>query len=91
VQPLQSFSMGVLAEIIRRQPSSKERTAFAWQMAVGSSLARVTVVDLADRVLTVRAIDPRWATEIERARAIILPRLQHLLGPDAVASIVTRS
>ena len=37
---------GVLAEIVRRQPASKERTAFAWQLAVGPALARATTVEL---------------------------------------------
>ena len=85
--PLQSFSQGVLAEVIRRQPPSKARTAFAWQLAVGPSLARVTTVDQTGRVLTVRAADPRWTVEIERAREVILSRLQELLGPDSVTHI----
>ena len=51
--PLQSFSSGVLAEIVRRQPASKERTTFAWQLAVGPALARATTVELTDGVLMV--------------------------------------
>ena len=85
--PIQNFASGVLAEIVRRQPASKERTAFAWQLAVGPALARVTTVELAEGVLTVRALDRRWIREIRRATDTILPRLQHLLGADAVARI----
>ena len=81
--PLQNFATGVLAEIIRRQPPSPARTAFAWQLAVGPALARSTTVDADGSVLTVRARDPRWVTEIERARDTILPRMQHLLGARA--------
>ncbi len=44
--PIQRFSSGVIAEIIRRQPSSPARTALAWQLAVGSALARATTVEL---------------------------------------------
>jgi hypothetical protein len=87
VLPLQSFAQGVVADAIRRQPASAARTTFAWQLAVGTSLARVTSVDLRGRTLVVRAADPRWTVEIERARGAILSRLQHLLGPGAVTDI----
>lgn len=82
--PIQSFSSGVLAEIIRRQPASKERDAFAWQLAVGPKLARSARVELADGVLRIRARDARWAKELERAASTILQRMQYMLGPDAV-------
>ena len=62
----------------------------AWQVAVGAALARATTVRLADGVLTVRAADPRWVTEIEAARDTVLRRLQDLLGPDAVEVGVDR-
>lgn len=89
--PIQNFSTSVIAEIVRRQPASKERTGFAWQLAVGQALARVTTVDLADGVLSVRAIDRRWLLEIERAREAVLQKMQHLLGRDEVAHIMTRT
>jgi hypothetical protein len=85
--PVQNFSSGVLAEILRRQPASKERTQLAWQLAVGPALARVTTADLAGGVLTVRAADARWIPEIERARVAILQKMQHLLGPAEVTRI----
>lgn len=87
--PLQSFSSGVLAEIVRRQPASKERTNFAWQLAVGQALARATTVELREGVLTVRAVDRRWIQEIDRARGAIIHKLQHILGPDQVRRIDT--
>ena len=89
--PLQNFSTGVLAEMIRRQPPSPARTTFAWQVAVGPALARSTTVTLLDAVLTARARDPRWAMEIERSADTILRRLQHLLGPAAVTRIEVSS
>ena len=89
--PLQSFSSGVLAEIVRRQPASKERTNFAWQLAVGQALARATTVELRDGVLTVRAVDRRWIQEIERAPDTVTLKMQHLLGKDQVSRLVTRS
>jgi predicted nucleic acid-binding Zn ribbon protein len=87
--PLQSFSSGVLAEIVRRQPASKDRTNFAWQLAVGQALARVTTVELKDNVLSVRAVDRRWIKEIERARDSVKQKMQYLLGGQ-VLQIVTR-
>lgn len=85
--PLHHFGTSVLAEVIRRQPASRERTTFAWQIAVGPALARSTTVELQDGVLTVHPRDARWPAEIKRARHTILERLQHLLGPSAVTRI----
>jgi predicted nucleic acid-binding Zn ribbon protein len=73
--------------MLRRQPASKERTAFAWSIAVGPALARATAVDLTDGVLIVRARDQRWAQEVHRNRAAVLARLQDLLGAAAVRDL----
>ena len=89
--PVQDLQSSVLAQIVRRQPASAARTKFAWQLAVGQAIARVTTVDLRDGVLYVRAVDRRWITEIERARDGVLLKMQHLLGRDEVARIVTRN
>jgi predicted nucleic acid-binding Zn ribbon protein len=85
--PLQRVSSGVLAEIVRRQPASKERDTFAWQLAVGPALARVTTVELSGSVLSVRAVDRRWGLEIERARETVLQKMQHLLGPGQITRL----
>lgn len=86
----QRLSAEIVAGIIQRQPASKSKTAFAWQLAVGPVLARVTTVELTDGVLVVRSADARWTQEIRRAADVILPRLQQLLGPDAVRRLETR-
>lgn len=84
--PIQRFSPRIVADIVRRQPSSPARTSFAWQMAVGPALARVTRISLdATGILTVEAADDRWTREIERARDIALSRLQNFLGEDVKA------
>jgi predicted nucleic acid-binding Zn ribbon protein len=88
--PVQDFSSGVLAAIIRRQPASKDRTNFAWQLAVGQALARVTTVELVEGVLSVRAVDRRWIREIERARDSVMKKMQAMLGEDAVRAVKTR-
>jgi predicted nucleic acid-binding Zn ribbon protein len=89
--PIQQVSTSVLAEILRRQRPSAARTAFAWQLAVGPALARVTTVALNDGVLTVQSSDPRWAREVARSREVVLKRLQALLGADAVRTLSTTS
>ena len=85
--PLQNFATGVVADVIRRQPPSRERTSLAWQLSVGPALARSTTVELHEGVLSVRPRDARWAPEVARATDTILPRVQHLLGPSAVTRI----
>jgi predicted nucleic acid-binding Zn ribbon protein len=89
MESIHQFAPGVLAELIRRQPASPERTRFAWQLAVGPALARATTVDLRDGVLFVTARDERWRGEIARAQDAILAKLQHLLGADTVRGIRT--
>jgi hypothetical protein len=85
--PIQQFSSGVLAEIVRHQPPSAARTAFAWQIAVGGAMARTTTVDLVDGVLRVTGRDAHWAQAVERSSETILARMRHLLGDDAVRAL----
>ena len=85
--PIQKFSAGVLAEIVRRQPASAERTSFAWQIAVGAAISRSTTVDVVEGVMVVTARDVHWARAVERAAPTILARMQHLLGAQAITAI----
>ena len=85
--PVQNVAATVLASVIRRQPPSPARTTFAWQVAVGPALARVTTVDLVDRVLQVTPKDARWAREIARSADTILARVQALIGSAAVTGL----
>jgi predicted nucleic acid-binding Zn ribbon protein len=85
--PLQGIATGVIAEIIRRQPASAEKTSFAWSVAVGPALARVTTVELRNHNLIVMARDARWQRELDRARDTILARIQLLLGADLVKGL----
>jgi len=87
VLSIQRFSGSVLAEIVQRQPPSAARTSFAWQLAVGPALARVTTVTNEGSTIVVQADDARWTPEIARARDIILARLQQFLGADEVTRI----
>ena len=87
MRSIQTVAGGVLAEIVRRQPASRARTAFAWQLAVGPLLTRVTSVEMEGTTLRVRSADPRWLKEIDRAKAVILPKLQQLLGEENIRKI----
>jgi hypothetical protein len=87
MRSIQQFSHGVLADVIRRQPSTPARTTFAWQLVVGPALARATSVELVDGVLKVRSTDARWTLEINRARGLVLARLQTLLGVETVTGL----
>lgn len=85
-----TFAGGVIAEVVRRQPPSAARTSFAWHLAVGSALARVTSVEMDGTALVVRSTDPRWLKEIDRAKALILLKLQDLLGEKTITKISVR-
>ena len=87
MHPIQQFSSGVLAEIIRRQAPSAERASFAWQIAVGPAISRTTTIDLVDGVILVTVRDAHWARAVERGAATILPRMQHLLGAQTISAL----
>jgi predicted nucleic acid-binding Zn ribbon protein len=79
---------GVLARIVRPAPLCDEKVAFAWRLAVGPALARVTTVRLdPNAVLKVAAPTEHWRREVRRSSAVILARLEPLLGPDVVRRI----
>lgn len=62
---------------------------FAWRVAAGAALGRAGVAELGEGgTLRVRARDETWRRELQRARPVILDRLRHLLGQDAVRKIV---
>lgn len=89
MRPIQYLVPSLVADVIRRQPSSPARTSFAWQMVVGPAVARATVVELVEGTLVVKADDPRWVAEIARAQDSVLKRLQQLLGSDQIRRIRT--
>ena len=85
MEPFQSFSAAVLADVIRRQPPSSARTAFAWSVAAGPAMARAASVEARNGVLVVSPKDARWAREIERSSATLLSRVQTLLGREVTS------
>jgi Dna[CI] antecedent, DciA len=76
-----------LSVVLRNAPLSPEKVAFAWRMAVGPALDKVSDVELRHDVLVVRAKDAAWQREIERSAALIRSRLTDLLGEHVVRYI----
>ncbi len=69
---------------------SAGKVDFAWKAAVGPALQKVSSVRLDGTVLRVDADGQHWAREISRSAHIVLPRLQALLGDDAVTKVEVR-
>jgi Dna[CI] antecedent, DciA len=90
MQGLGTLPALVLPALLARAPLTPEKVTFVWGLAVGSAIARATTVTLAETALTVRTADPAWAREVERSRALILVRVQQLLGAQLVRSIVIK-
>jgi predicted nucleic acid-binding Zn ribbon protein len=87
MQPLSNGMPGALVELLRGSPLSDGKVTFAWKAAVGPAIERVTNVKLERRVLLVEAASVQWSTEVMRSSAVILRRLQSLLGTDVVDRI----
>ena len=78
---------GAVAAILEKAPLTPEKVAFAWRMAVGPALDRVTTIELQGRVLRVRAKDEAWRREVERSAGLIRARLNEFLGEGIVRGI----
>jgi len=59
MRPLSHAVPAALAEILRAAPLSDGKVSFAWRMAVGPALERVTSVKLEQRVLIVETAGPQ--------------------------------
>jgi len=90
MQPLNRAVPGALAELFRSAPLSPGKVECAWKAAVGPALQRATAVRLEGGRLLVDAVSTEWAHEVSRSSYMILPRLQLLLGKDAVHRIEVR-
>src|SRR5689334_20161670 len=89
MHPLTAALPAALAQLLRASPLSAGKIEFAWGAAVGPALRNASSVRLDGTVLIVDA-GAHWAREISRSTDIILPRLQILMGKDAVTSIEVR-
>jgi predicted nucleic acid-binding Zn ribbon protein len=88
VQPLNAALPSVLRALLVRAPMSDEKLAFAWRLAVGPSLQRVTHLTLRDDgTVEVRVDHPAWRKEVKRSQPLILSKLRGLLGGSVVKSL----
>jgi predicted nucleic acid-binding Zn ribbon protein len=90
VVPAHKLIPSVLANVLKNAPLCPEKVEFAWRIAVGPAVARVTSISLDDHgALHVTSSDPHWLAEVRRSSKLILARLATMLGPDAVQRIST--
>src|SRR5262249_12124861 len=90
MQPLTAAMPAALAQLLHAIPLSTGKVDFAWNVAVGPALQKISSVRLDGSILVVEADGQHWAREISRAAHIILPRLQALLGEGTVTRIEVR-
>ncbi len=82
---------GAIAELLRSAPLSPGKIDFAWKTAVGPAFSKVSAVHLEGHVLFVDATTAQWAREIRRSSAILLRRLQTLLGENVILELNVRT
>ena len=88
MEPVQSLMSSAVASRVRPAPLSPEKVLFAWRSAVGPAGSRVTRVRLTGPgALEVVVDDDRFGDELARSAAIVLSRLQALLGAEAVSRL----
>jgi len=89
--PVSQLSPSVVIQLVRRQPLSPAKVGFAWRIAAGPALARAATAELReDGTVLVGASSAAWATEVERSRALLLARMQEMLGPEVAVRLAVR-
>jgi hypothetical protein len=91
MEPIQPLLTSVVARAVRPAPLTPEKVVFAWRLAVGAALARVTRVRLTpDHALEVVVDDARWCEAIERSGSVVLTRVQEVLGAEHAERLLIR-
>lgn len=81
--------MAAISGLLRRQPTTGPKIAFAWQLAAGASLARHGVPEWTDGgTLRIRSTTEAWRRELRANRHVLLERLHELLGRGVVVRLV---
>jgi len=92
VIPVHALVPDLVADLLRRQPLSPAKVAFAWRTVVGPAVDRATRASLRDDgVLEVVASDTNWKREVRRSTSLLSARLDRLLGEGVVKKIVVKS
>jgi predicted nucleic acid-binding Zn ribbon protein len=87
MQPLASALPGTIRRLLRQGEMSQGKLEFAWRAAAGPAIDRACTVRLANGTVEVHAADLAWRRELRHSQAMILRRLQDLLGPDVVKAV----
>ena len=89
---LNDYAAAMVGALLRRQPLSAGKVAFAWRTVVGAAMGRASVVSLLDDgTLQVVVSDANWRREIRRTSPMFRPRLEALLGPDVIRRVDVRA
>jgi len=88
VEPLTAIVPSAVRTILQKGPMSPGKLRLAWRVAVGSAMDRATTVKLIDNAtVEVTAEDLAWRREVKRSQAMILSRLQDLVGATSLTKI----
>lgn len=88
MQPVTSVLPAVVRRLLQQGEMSQEKLDFAWRAAVGPAIGRATEVRLGtDGTVEVRASDATWRRELRHSQAMMLGRLQELLGREVVKDL----
>ena len=82
---------GALRQLLHNAPISDGKVAFAWRAAVGAAFDRATAVKLENGTLLVETTSKQWARELTRSQAVVLSRLQAMLGDGQITRIEIRN
>ena len=89
MQRLQHTAARGFSALLRPQPTTAAKVAFAWKLAAGPALGRAGTPEWADEgTLRVRARNEVWLREMRHARPLILERITELLGAGVVRRFI---
>ena len=86
MDPIGPLVDAVVPRLLAGVPLTPEKVNFAWRLAVGPAIDRVTDARLAGVTLLVSG-EAQWLREVDRSRDLILTRVQRLLGAETVRVI----
>ena len=88
MEPLNATATSALRRLLETQPTTPAKVAFAWRIAAGAAMERATEIELRqDGVFVVRSRHEAWRAGIKDGRAVLLRRMQDLLGQDVVSRL----
>ena len=89
--PARDVAPRAISQFLKRQPASSGKVRFAWESAVGQTVARATAVSLdASGTLHVTANTDEWRREVVRSVPLIIRRMASLLGSNTVKRITVK-